>query len=89
LSKTTNGTDGSMLLKGSPIVWTYEVTNTGNSILANVTVTDSDPAIDEVGTIASLAPGETQTLTVNGTAGTGAYENTATAAAHRKPVPMR
>jgi uncharacterized repeat protein (TIGR01451 family) len=68
-----------MLLKGSPIVWTYEVTNTGNSILANVTVTDSDPAIDEVGTIASLAPGETQTLTVNGTAGTGAYENTATA----------
>lgn len=78
LSKTTNGADGAMILKGSPIVWTYEVTNTGNSVLANVAVTDSDPAIGAVGTIASLAPGETKSLTVNGTAGSGAYENTAT-----------
>ena len=76
MSKTTNGTDGSMILKGSPIVWTYTVTNTGNSVLTNVTVTDSDPAIGEVGTIATLAPGETQSLTANGTAGTGAYDNT-------------
>lgn len=71
LSKTTNGADGSMILKGSPIVWTYEVTNTGNSVLTNVVVTDSDPAIGEVGTIAALAPGETKSLTANGTAGSG------------------
>jgi len=77
LSKTTNGSDGAMILKGSPIVWTYEVTNTGNSVLTNIVVTDSDPAIGEVGTIAALAVGETKSLTANGTAGTGAYENTA------------
>src|SRR5262249_14439642 len=82
-----NGTDnnsgtGPMVLVGSSVTWSYQVTNPGNTTLTNVRIVDDNgtPAnsADDftVGTIASLAPGATQTLTASGTATAGQYTNT-------------
>jgi uncharacterized repeat protein (TIGR01451 family) len=46
---------------GSPATYTYVVTNTGDTALSNVTVTDD--VLGDIGTVASLAPGESKTLT--------------------------
>lgn len=46
---------------GDTITFSYEVTNTGDTTLFDVTVTDDQ--IGDVGTIDELAPGETVTLT--------------------------
>ncbi len=57
------------VMAGEPVTYTYVVQNSGGDTLTDVTVTDDagtpdDPSDDfTVGTIASLAPGETQTLT--------------------------
>ena len=82
IDKSTNGQDadtapGPSLTVGDPITWTYVVSNTGNVTLTNITVTDSD--LGPVGTISSLAPGASQTLTMTGTAVSGQYANTGTA----------
>ncbi|MCD6136616.1 DUF11 domain-containing protein, partial [Candidatus Bipolaricaulota bacterium] len=82
IEKSTNGQDadtapGPSLTVGSPITWSYVVTNTGNVTLTDIVVTDS--VLGAVGTIASLAPGVSQTLTMNGTAAAGQYVNTGTA----------
>lgn len=79
IDKTTNDSDGLMILAGDPITWKYEVTNTGNVTLTNIAVTDSDPMIGTVGTIPQLAAGETASLTHTGTAAAGVYSNTGTA----------
>ena len=82
--KRTNGVDsntapGQNIPVGSPVTWSYEVKNTGNVVLTNVVVTDDK--LGQIGTIASLAVGETKTLTTppGPTAVAGQYSNNATA----------
>ena len=84
LVKKTNGVDsntapGQNIPVGNPVTWSYEVKNTGNVVLTNVVVTDDK--LGQIGTIASLAVGETETLTTlpGPTAVTGQYSNNATA----------
>ena len=77
IDKTTNGGDGMYIPVGSVVTWTYLVINTGNVTLTNIEVKDSDLGI--IGTIPTLAPGASSTLTKTGTAVSGAYGNTATA----------
>jgi uncharacterized repeat protein (TIGR01451 family) len=89
LTKLTNGHDvtaapGPTLTIGHPVTWTYRVTNTGNTALTDVTVTDDQlPAttIDcgaGTDTIPLLAAGATATCTATGTVTTGAYTNIGT-----------
>lgn len=81
IEKHTNGMDadqapGPLILEGDPVTWTYEVKNTGSGALSSVAVTD-----DKLGTICSLgtlAAGESDTCTANGTAVAGQYENVGT-----------
>ncbi len=84
IEKATNGEDadvapGPTVPVGSPVTWTYVVTNTGNVPLADVAVTD-----DKLGAITcpttSLAPTETMTCSADGTAMEGQYANLATVA---------
>jgi uncharacterized repeat protein (TIGR01451 family) len=82
IEKATNGEDadaspGPTIAVGGTVTWTYIVTNTGNVALANIVVTDS--VLGAIGTITSLAPGASQTLTKTGTAVAGQYANTGTA----------
>ncbi|MDY0341319.1 MAG: lamin tail domain-containing protein, partial [Coriobacteriia bacterium] len=82
LEKKTNGQDadaptGPVVLVGSTVTWTYEVTNTGNVTLTSIVVTDDQ--VGSIGTIASLAVGASQTLTKMGTAVAGQYANIGTA----------
>ena len=79
INKTTNGGDGLTIAAGAAVTWSYVVTNTGNTILSNIIVTDSDPAIGTVGSILTLNPGASSTLTRTGTAISGTYANTGTA----------
>ena len=90
LVKLTNGTDnntapGLAVTVGTPVTWTYTVTNTGNVPLANVVVTDN-----QLGPIAGPASGdtnhnglldltETWVYTATGTAVNGQYTNLGTA----------
>jgi len=86
LVKLTNGTNndtgtGPLVPVGSTVTWTYNVTNTGNVTLANVVVTDDNGTpgntADDftVGTVASLAPGASASLTHTGIAVAGQYGN--------------
>jgi uncharacterized repeat protein (TIGR01451 family) len=93
--KKTNGTDnntapGPSVTIGSTVTWTYQVTNSGNTTLTNIAVTDnrlSSSAISCTGTpggsnvIASLAPTASATCTATGVAIAGQYTNTGTATA--------
>ncbi len=94
LVKTTNGVEyanapGALVATGSPVIWAYEVTNTGDTTLDDVAV--GDAFVDgsgEAGTFVPtstetgpLLPGETRTFTATGTAQAGQYHNTATATA--------
>ena len=89
LAKTTNGSNGHHLPVGSPVTWSYEVTNTGSRYapLADVTVTDNrlpESAIDcgaGSNVVPSLAPGASVTCTASGTAAKGWYHNTGTVTA--------
>src|SRR5207248_346000 len=88
--KLTNGTNndtgtGPLVPVGSTVTWAYNITNTGNVALANVVVKDDNgtplnPADDFiVGTIPSLAPGASATLTATGSAQAGQYGNVGSA----------
>lgn len=82
IEKHTNGEDadaapGPLIPVGSPVLWEYIVTNTGDVTLTNITVTDD--VLGVIGVIASLAPGASQTLTANGVAVAGQYANVGTA----------
>lgn len=68
---------------GSDVEFAYTVTNTGNTTLTGVTVTD-----DQIATVTppngfdgTLAPGASVTFTATGVVGSGAYVNVATATA--------
>ena len=84
--KKTNDTNnntapGLYVPTGNNVTWSYEVKNTGNVTLTDIVVKDDNgTAITtddfEVGTIASLAPGASATLTHNGgNAQAGQYTN--------------
>ncbi|MDN4641348.1 hypothetical protein QCD70_13910 [Agreia sp. PsM10] len=90
--KKTNGIEyteapGALVAVGSTVTWTYDVTNTGDTPLGDVAVSDVFTAGDgSTGTLTPtstvtglLLPGETRTFTATGLAIEGQYQNTATA----------
>ena len=84
IEKHTNGVDadtptGTTVLVDDTVTWEYIVTNYSNVTLSDIVVTDD--ILGEIGNIDSLAPGESITLTANGTAIAGQYENLGTATA--------
>ena len=86
--QTVDGTksgDGLSILVGEPIKWTYKVTNTGNVTLHNIVVRDSDASAD-IGVIAELAPGASETLERSGTSIKGAYANGSSADPNEAPA---
>src|SRR5579883_2681724 len=91
LVKLTNGTDnnaapGPYVQVGSPVTWTYDVTNPGNEPIAGVTVTDDHAGVTpayqsgDANGNGLLDPGETWVYTASGTAVAGQYTNLGTAA---------
>lgn len=83
LKKYTNGLDadeppGAFIEVGDPVDWTYVVTNTGNSTLSSIEVTD-DPAQTISCPDDTLDPGEDMTCRATGVSVRGQYENLATA----------
>ncbi|MBU4234741.1 MAG: DUF11 domain-containing protein [Proteobacteria bacterium] len=93
IEKATNGEDadsetGPYVETGNAVIWSYVVSNTGNTTLTNVTVTDDivdsarilcpdDGNTDNI--IATLAAGASATCTATGTAAPGQYANIGTA----------
>jgi uncharacterized repeat protein (TIGR01451 family) len=84
IKKFTNGEDadnppGPEILVGSPVTWTYIVTNTGTVPLSGIVVTDipSPGAITCVGP-SPLPPSSSITCTATGAAVLGQYSNEAT-----------
>ncbi len=94
IETSTNGHDadnppGPELLLGTPVTWTYTVTNTGTATLQRVEVYDHIPDPDtwfgeviEVCQIGKLKQGESQSCTREGVAREGQYENKGVALAH-------
>ncbi len=90
VEKFTNGEDadsqtGPKIAVGSPVTWTYEVTNTGNVFLNEIRVTDDDNGVtpvyqngDDNGN-GILETGETWVYEATATAIDGQYSNKATA----------
>ncbi|MDI6718530.1 MAG: SdrD B-like domain-containing protein [Methanomicrobiales archaeon] len=77
--------DGLIVPVGESIRWNYTVTNTGNTVLKDISVTD-DRSITVSCPQTCLAPGETMHCTASGTATAGYYENTGTVTAHADGV---
>ena len=89
IEKDTNGEqadvagEGPTLAVGDAVTWTYVVTNTGNTTLIEVSVTDSDASVvvgcapGTSNVIPSLGVGEEATCTATGVAVAGDYRNTA------------
>ncbi len=88
IEKHTNGFDadvapGPIIPLGDAVSWTYDVTNTGNTTLSSVAITDtvSQPAPGPGPTVScpstTLPVGGTMRCTASGTAGAGQYANTA------------
>lgn len=84
LEKFTNGVQsdeapGESILDGSPITWTYVITNTGTTPLIDVIVSDDQGVAVDCGDgtneIAALAVGGSVTCTGTGTAGASPYTN--------------
>jgi uncharacterized repeat protein (TIGR01451 family) len=90
--KLTNGQDvsaptGPVVAIGSPVTWTYRITNTGTVTLTNIVLSDSRegninpslcaPSLSGL----QLSPGASITCNLVGTAQTGQYSNTATVTA--------
>ncbi|MEL7447985.1 MAG: hypothetical protein AAFN78_02190, partial [Pseudomonadota bacterium] len=75
IEKATNGVDADdpnagdapTIAIGNPVNWTYIVTNTGNTTLTGVTVTD-DQGVVVTCPMDTLAPGESMTCTASGVA---------------------
>ena len=94
IETATNGADadtppGPEILLGSPITWSYTVTNTGKATMRLVKVYDLSPNPDgwfrkrtEVCSIRDLKKGESETCTLEGTAIQGEYQNIGVAVAY-------
>jgi uncharacterized repeat protein (TIGR01451 family) len=86
IEKSTNGDDadaptGPFVPIGSPVTWTYRVTNTGNVPLSGITVTDNQ-GVTVTCPQTTLLPGADMTCTAPDGAGvTGQYENEGTVTA--------
>jgi large repetitive protein len=85
IEKYVNGFDadtapGPYLPLGSTVNWTYVVTNTGNTPLASVVVTDNK-GVAVTCPRATLAPSATMTCTGSGVVTTGPYTNIGTVTA--------
>jgi choice-of-anchor A domain-containing protein len=82
IKKYTNGEDadtatGPVVEVGSTVEWTYIVTNTGDVMLTNVSITD-DQGVTVSCPDTELSAGETMTCTASGTAVSGQYKNVGT-----------
>jgi uncharacterized repeat protein (TIGR01451 family) len=75
--KTANPTSGS---PGDTITYTYEVTNTGDTTLFDVSV--DDDVIGHIGDIATLEPDQTVSLTAEFTLGNSPVTNVGTSTGH-------
>lgn len=78
IEKHTNGADsdlapGLTIPVGSPVLWEYIVTNTGNVDLTNIQVGDN--ILGMICTIESLSPGQSYVCTASGVAVAGEYMN--------------
>ena len=80
INKLTNGSDGPFILVGEPVVWSFQLTNTGNRTLTNISVIDNQ-GVTVVCPETTLAVGQSITCDANGLAITGPYSNTATVSA--------
>jgi hypothetical protein len=83
LTKLTNGhvvnaPEQLWVSLGSPVQWSYEVRNSGSSVLTGIVVTDNKVAPVSCPKT-ELQPDETMTCTASGTAVSGHYANAATA----------
>jgi hypothetical protein len=86
IDKSTNGEDaddapGPTVAVGSPITWTYVVTNTGTVNLTNVVVADDRGVGVNCGGQTALVPGQSMTCTGSGAAILGQYRNVGTVTA--------
>jgi hypothetical protein len=82
IEKHTNGQDadtapGPQIQVGQPVLWEYLVTNTGQTSLSTIVVTD-DKGVAVSCPKTSLAVGESMTCTGHGTAVAGQYANLGT-----------
>lgn len=85
IQKSTNGHDadsapGPDLTIGSPVSWTYVVSNTGTVPLSGISVVDDQGVVVSC-PATSLAPGTSMTCTGSGTAIAGQYSNVGTVTA--------
>ncbi|MBN1145857.1 MAG: SBBP repeat-containing protein [Anaerolineales bacterium] len=87
ITKTSNGMDGSQILEGAPVTWTYTLSNPGNVPLANLVISDSDPTVipsythGDLNGDGSLDPEETWVYSATSAAIEGDYANTASISA--------
>lgn len=84
--KSTNGQDaneapGPTLNVGSPVTWTYVVTNTSEVQLTNVKVVDDRNVVVNCNGQTTLAAGQSMTCTGSGLATLGQYRNVGTVTA--------
>lgn len=83
LEKLTNGEDadtppGPQVEVGSTVLWTYVVTNTGDTVLTDIRVTD-DRGVTVTCPKTELQPAESMTCTASSMAVAGQYANVGTA----------
>ena len=85
IDKRTNGADGQNILAGTPITWTYDITNTGEETLTSISLAD-----DQEGAITcpmeSLSPSASMQCTETGTAAIGSYSNIGTVTGTRESI---
>jgi hypothetical protein len=88
IRKSTNGDDansapGPTITVGSPVTWTFEVTNDGTVALTGIVVSDDDPVVTvNCGGRAALDVGQSMTCTASGIAREGQYRNIGTVRAN-------
>ena len=85
IQKLTNGVDvseapGPAIRVGSPVIWTYVVTNTGNVTFSSNVVTD-DRGVNVACPKLLLSPGASMTCNGSGAAVAGQYRNVGTVVA--------
>ena len=74
--KTTNGGNVNNIVVGDVITWTYKITNSGNTVVNNIVVSDDkEGAVTDCDGDDSLNPGQSMTCTKVGVAILGAYSN--------------